>query len=71
MTVFAVDNNGNVGTANNGGPVYIPTSPDAGAITLSGDQANGVFTGPVTVSVSPQDYRLTIDSTTATPAQVP
>jgi hypothetical protein len=71
MTVFAVDNNGNVGTANNGGPGYIPASPDAGAITLSGNQANGIFTGPVTVSVSPQEYKLTIDSTTATPLQGP
>jgi len=64
VTVFAVDTKGNVGTANNGGPGYVPQPPESQPVTISlqGDQgANGFYTGPVTVTVSPSRYTLKVN----------
>jgi hypothetical protein len=67
VTVFAADLNGNVGTANNGGPGYVPRAPETQqvTITLEGAQANGVYVEPVTVSVDPPDHKLKIDGGSA------
>lgn len=63
VTLFAADKKGNVGTANNGGPGYVPQPPEAQqvTITLEGAQANGFYVEPVKVSVDPPDHTLKID----------
>jgi len=63
VTVFAADTNGNVGTANNGGPGFVPQPPETQpvTITLEGAQANGFYVEPVKVSVDPPDHLLKID----------
>ena len=68
VTVFAADMKGNVGTANNGGPGFVPrdAEPPAATLTLSGIQVGEVntFASAVDVSVDPTDFLIRIDGGT-------
>jgi len=63
-TFFAVDNKGNVSTANNGGRGYLaqPLQPGSVTVQLSGTSVGGFYTTPVTVTSDPSGYPVSIDA---------